>query len=146
MDIRDLQYGDLVLVNGIVNRVDYDLLHQMTANDHTNLEIKGLPLTAEFLEANGFDDVNEGKLLFTRYIRSVVHPFGNQYGRDTQSIIVYWREISSDVYVERPFGYNNLQTKTTCADIVYVHELQHLLNICGLNEVSYDFHYGKQQD
>ena len=25
MDIRDLQYGDLVLVNGTVNRVGYDL-------------------------------------------------------------------------------------------------------------------------
>ena len=36
MDIRDLQYGDLVLVNGTVNRVDYDLLHQMTAKDRNN--------------------------------------------------------------------------------------------------------------
>ena len=74
------------------------------------------------------------------------HPFGDEYGRDSQSIIVYWREDSSDVYVERPFGYNTLRTKTMCDDIVYVHELQHLLNICGLNEVSYEFHYGKQQD
>ena len=74
------------------------------------------------------------------------HPFGDEYGRDRQSVIVYWRESNSDVYVERPFGYNNLQTKTMCADIVYVHELQHLLNICGLNEVSYEFQYGKQQD
>ena len=146
MDIRDLQYGDLVLVNGTVNFVDYDLLHQMTANDYTNLEIKGLPLTAEFLEANGFEDINKGKLSFTRYIRSVDHPFEDEYGRDRQSIIVYWRENSSDVYIERPFGYNNLQTKTMCADIIYIHELQHLLNICGLNEISYDFQYGKQQD
>ena len=60
MDIRDLQYGDLVLVNGTVNRVDYDLLHQMTAKDNTNWEIEGLPLTAEFLEANGFNDLNKG--------------------------------------------------------------------------------------
>ena len=151
MDIRDLQYGDLVLVNGTVNRVDYDLLHQMTAKDHTNWKIEGLPLTAEFLEANGFNDLNKGlkkeiKYSYARYIRWVDHPFGDEYGRDSQSIIVYWREDSSDVYVERPFGYNNLQTKTMCADIVYVHELQHLLNICGLNEVSYEFHYGKQQD
>ena len=143
MDIRDLQYGDLVLVNGTVNRVDYDLLHQMTAKDHTNLEIKGLPLTAEFLEANGFEDINKGKLSFARYIRSVDHPFGDEYGRDRQSVIVYWRESNSDVYVELPFGYNNLQTKTMCADIVYVHELQHLLNMCGLNEISYGFVYGK---
>ena len=146
MDIRDLQYGDLVLVNGTANFVGYDLLHQMTVNDHTNLEIKGLPLTAQFLEANGFEDINKGKLSFARYIRSVDHPFGDEYGRDRQSVIVYWRESNSDVYVERPFGYNNLQTKTMCADIVYVHELQHLLNICGLNEVSYEFQYGKQQD
>ena len=146
MDVKDLQYGDLVLVNGTVNRVGYNLLHQMTVNDHTNLEIKGLPLTAEFLEANGFEDINKGKLSFGRYIRSVDHPFGDEYGRDRQSVIVYWRESNSDVYVERPFGYNNLQTKTMCADIVYVHELQHLLNICGLNEVSYEFQYGKQQD
>lgn len=143
MDIRDLQYGDLVLVNGTVNHVSYDLLHQITAKDHTNWEIKGLPLTSEFLEANGFNDLNEGKLSFARYIRSVDHPFGDQYGRDRQSIIVYWRENNSDVYVERPYGYNNLQTKAMCADIVYVHELQHLLNICGLNEVSYEFQYGK---
>ena len=143
MDIRDLQYGDLVLVNGTVNFVGYDLLHQMTAKDHTNWKIEGLPLTAEFLEANGFEDINKGKLSFARYIRSVDYPFGDEYGRDRQSVIVYWRENSSDVYVERPFGYNNLQTKAVCADIVYVHELQHLLNICGLNEVSYEFQYGK---
>lgn len=151
MDVRGLQYGDLVLVNGTVNRVDYDLLHQMTAKDHTNWEIEGLPLTAEFLEANGFNDLNKGlkkeiKLSYARYIRSVDHPFGDEYGRDRQSIIVYWREDNSDVYVERPFGYNSLQTKSMCADIVYIHELQHLLNICGLNEISYEFQYGKQQD
>ena len=146
MDIRDLQYGDLVLVNGTVNRIDYDLLHQMTAKDHTNWEIKGLPLTAEFLEANGFNDINKGIHSFARYLRSVVHPFGNQYGRNMQNITVYWREYNSDVYVERPFGDNTLRTKTMCDDIVYVHELQHLLNICGLNEVSYEFQYGKQQD
>ena len=150
MDVRDLQYGDLVLVNGTVNRVGYDLLHQMTAKNHTNWEIEGLPLTAEFLEANGFNDLNKGlneiKLSYARYIRSADHPFGDEYGRDRQSIIVYWRENSSDVYVERPFGYNSLQTKAMCDDIVYVHELQHLLNICGLNEISYEFQYGKQQD
>ena len=143
MDIRDLQYGDLVLVNGTVNRVEYDLLHQMTSKDHTTWEIEGLPLTAEFLEANGFDDVNKGIHSFARYIRSVAHPFGNQYGRNMQNITVDWRENNSDVYVEQPYGRGNFQTKVTCADIVYVHELQHLLNVCGLNEVSYDFHYGK---
>ena len=143
MDIRDLQYGDWVLVNGTVNRIDYNLLHQMTAKDHINWEIEGLPLTAEFLEANGFDDVNKGIHSFARYIRSVAHPFGNQYGRNMQNITVDWRENNSDVYVEQPYGRGNFQTKVTCADIVYVHELQHLLNVCGLNEVSYDFHYGK---
>ena len=143
MDVKDLQYGDLVLVNGTVNRVGYNLLHQMTVNDHTNLEIKGLPLTAEFLEANGFEDINKGKLSFARYIRSVDHPFGDEYGRDRQNINVFWRENNSDVYVERQYGLDNFQTKVVCADIVYIHELQHLLNICGLNEVSYDFQYGK---
>lgn len=143
MDIRDLQYGDLVLVNGTVNFVGYDLLHQMTANDHTNWEIKGLPLTAEFLEANGFEDINKGKLSFARYIRSVDHPFGDEDERDRQSIIVYWREDSSDVYVERQYGLDNFQTKVMCTVIVYIHELQHLLNICGLNEISYEFQYGK---
>ena len=82
MDVKDLQYGDLVLVNGTVNRVGYDLLHQMTANDHTNWKIEGLPLTAEFLEANGFNDLNKGlkkeiKYSYARYIRSVDHPFGD---------------------------------------------------------------------
>ena len=146
MDIRDLQYGDLVLVNRTVNFVGYDLLHQMTANDYTNLEIEGLPLTAEFLEANGFEDINKGNLSFAHYLRSVVHPFGNQYGRNMQNITIYWRENNSDVYVERPYGLDNLQTKVMCADIVYIHELQHLFNICGLNEISYGFVYGKQQD
>ena len=146
MDIRDLQYGDLVLVNGTANFVGYDLLHQMTAKDHTNWEIEGLPLTAEFLESNGFEDINKGKLSFTHYIRWVGHPFGDEYGRDTQNINVFWRENNSDVYVERQYGLDNFQTKVMCANIVYVHELQHLLNICGLNEVSYEFQYGKQQD
>ena len=146
MDIRDLQYGDLVLVNGTVNFVGYDLLYQMTAKYHTNWKIEGLPLTAEFFEANGFNDVNKGKLPFTHYIRSVKYPFGKQYGRDTQNINVFWRENNSDVYVERQYGLDNFQTKVMCTNIVYIHELQHLLNICGLNKVSYEFHYGKQQD
>lgn len=146
MDIRDLQYGDLVLVNGTVNFVGYDLLHQMTAKEPSNWKIEGVPLTAEFLEANGFYDINKGIFSFACYIREVVHPFGNHYGRDTQKITIYWRENNSDAYVERPYGYDNFQTKGMCADIVYVHELQHLLNICGLNKVSYEFHYGKQQD
>ena len=74
MDIRDLQYGDLVLVNGTVNRVGYDLLHQMTAKDHTTWEIKGLPLTAEFLEANGFNDLNKGlkKSGYARYLSKLI--------------------------------------------------------------------------
>ena len=146
MDIKDLQYGDWVLVNGMVNFVDYDLLHQMTAKDHTNWEIKGIPLTAEFLESNGFNDVNKGKFPFTHYIRSVEYPFGNQYGRDTQNINVFWRENNSDVYVERQYGLDNFQTKVMYTNIVYIHELQHLLNMCGLNEISYGFVYGKQQD
>ena len=69
MDVKDLQYGDLVLVNGTANFVGYDLLHQMTAKDHTNWEIEGLPLTAVFLESNGFEDINKGILSFTHYIR-----------------------------------------------------------------------------
>ena len=146
MDVKDLQYGDWVLVNGTVNFVGYNLLNQMTLKDNANWEIKGLPLTAEFLEANGFNDVNKGKLSFARYIRSVEYPFGNLYGRDAQDITVFWRENNSDVYVERPYGLDNFQTKVMCANIVYIHELQHLLNICGLNKVSYEFHYGKQQD
>ena len=144
MGVRDSQYGDLVLVNGTVNFVGYDLLHQMTLKDNANWEIKGIPLTAEFLEANGFNDVNKGKLSFTRYIRSVEYLFGNQYGRNIQNITVFWRENSSDVYVERPYGLDDFQMIITCADIVYVHELQHLLNICGLNHISYEFQYGKQ--
>lgn len=143
MDVKDLQYGDLVLVNGTVNRVGYDLLHQMTSKEYANWEIEGISLTSEFLEANGFRDINKGVLSFSHYIRSVEYPFGNQYGRDTQNIIVYWRENNSDVYVERPYGYDNSQTKIKCADIVYVHELQHLLNLCGLNEISYEFQYRK---
>ena len=123
MDIRDLQYGDLVLVNGTANFVGYDLLHQMTAKDHTNWEIEGLPLTAEFLESNGFEDINKGKLSFTHYIRWVGHPFEYEYGRDTQNINVFWRENNSDVYVERQYGLDNFQTKVMCANIVYVHEL-----------------------
>lgn len=78
MDVKDLQYGDLVLVNGTVNRVGYDLLHQMTAKDHTTWEIKGLPLTAEFLEANGFNDLNKGlkkrSKIFIRSLYSVSGP------------------------------------------------------------------------
>ena len=145
MDVKDLQYGDWILVNGTVNFVGYDLLHQMNLKDNANWEIKGIPLTAEFLEANGFNDVNKGKLSFTRYIRSVEYLFGNQYGRNIQNITVFWRENSSDVYVERPYGLDNFQMEITCADIVYVHELQHLLNMCGLKKISYGFRCGNKK-
>ena len=146
MDVKDLQYGDWILVNGTVNFVGYDLLHQMTLKDNANWEIKGIPLTAEFLEANGFEDINKGILSFASYLRSVVHPFGNYYGRNMQNITVYcWRENNSDVYVERPYGLDDFQIKITCADIVYVHELQHLLNMCGLKKISYGFRCGNKK-
>ena len=144
MDVIVLQSGDFVIVNGTVNRVGYDLLNQMTSKENANWKIEGFPLTAEFLEANGFEDINKGILSFARYSRTVVQPLGNQYGRDIQNISIYWRENNSDVCVERPYGYDNSQTKVSCADIIYVHELQHLLNICGLNHISYEFQYGKQ--
>ena len=74
MDVRDLQYGDLILVNGTVNRVGYDLLNQMTSKENANWKIEGFPLTAEFLEANGFEDINKGILSFARYSRTVRFP------------------------------------------------------------------------
>ena len=98
----------------------------------------------DFNKFNTFHNINKGILSFARYSRTVTHPFGNKYGRDIQNITVYWQENDSDVYVERPYGYDNSQTKVMGADIVYVHELQHLLNICGLNDISYEFQYGKQ--
>ena len=122
MDVKDLQYGDWVLVNGTVNRVDYDLLHQMTAKDNTNWKIEGLPLTAEFLEANGFNDLNKGlkkeiKYSYARYIRWVNHPFGDEYGRDSQSIIVYWREKAVPMFMSSVHLVTIIYRRKPCVQI-----------------------------
>lgn len=99
-------------------------------------DIEPIPLTEEILKANGFIDENATNgLSFRLYVLQTNQEYGDVWGRTNHTITVAWREYNSDVYVTRPYG-TSTQQKISVADIRYVHELQHALHICGLNELA----------
>lgn len=102
-------------------------------------DIYPIPLTEEILKANGFKDANaNNELKFCWYVLHTNQEYGDFWGRTNHEIIIAYRENNSDMYVSRPYA-DNTQQKISVADIHYVHELQHALRLCGLNELANNF-------
>ena len=114
MKANELMIGDLI-------RMDKAILHvtKLTyGSDYDNCE--PIPLTAEILEKNGF----------VRYSTIV-----NGY--------VYYIGDSIDYYLDYTCLDRSLCIKTECylfdGEVKYVHELQHALRLCGLNDLADNF-------
>ena len=120
--VRDnLMYCDLVSRNGIIHKVGVD------GNCFRIVDAEGIPITPEILEKNGW----------------LNGPYSRLSLQDGKWLEFYWREHRLQEYWE---GIDEWQShikqlelvfKTEC--IFYVHELQHALRLCGLNELADNF-------
>ena len=107
----DLMIGDKVMVKVLSQIPDTYVLHTWTANDYSrDIQVKPIPLTAEILEKNGW----------------------------WFSIEDLWLNEDVDFSIEKWDG------KFQCYDINQikldsVHQLQHALRLCGLDELADNF-------
>lgn len=122
MEVKELMIGDFIRIKGKPYKVSYiapfdigDARLAVISNDYDGNPylsgIEPIPLTPEILEANGFE-INEN-------VR------GYQYPNDEKICCL---EELCGVFIWNG-GYNDII-------IEYVHELQHILRICGLNELA----------
>ena len=112
--------GDKVMVKVLSQIPDTYVLHTWTANDYSrDIQVKPIPLTAEILEENDFwideDDI--------------------RYHEDSEM----W--VHSDV---EHLTIEKFEGRFQCYDIPsmqlnYVHQIQQVLRLCGLNELADNF-------
>ena len=101
---------------------DTYVLHTWTANDYSrDIQVKPIPLTPEILEKNGF--------VFDSDFWTIADPRYNNV-----RMVTYY-SIGDDV-ADAFLGHWAFDENYA---IDYVHELQHALRLCGLNEVADNF-------
>lgn len=143
MKETDLMLGDLILINNTPHRIEAidGIDAEILADDNiyyvgedryrSEDKIEGIPITPEILVKNGFYDRNT-QWYYKR--------FGSYVCFDIAISLIY-REIE----VSKVCG-----AGTDCEEVeygssivfgndIYVHELQHVLRLCGLNELADNF-------
>ena len=100
---------------------------------------KGIPITPEILEKNGFDPETfltyewGRKVYFKEFLGCVVEPADS--GKYIFGTTKYWSKTYSD---GSPIDWGTMYDSRIC-NLQYVHELQHALRLCGLNELADNF-------
>ena len=111
METKELMIGDKVMVKVLSQIPDTYVLHTWTANNYSrDIQVKPIPLTPEILEKNGW-----------------------WYALDD-----IWLHDGVSFCIEKWDG------KLQCYDISQikldsVHQLQHALRLCGLNDLADNF-------
>ena len=114
MKPTDLMIKDWVMVKVLSQIPNTYVLHTWAANDYSrNLQVKPIPLTTEILEKNGWEQ--------TEYC--------HEYRDDKNTI-----QCRLPYMVGRINGIDIERFKCK-----YVHQYQHLLRLCGLNELANNF-------
>ena len=114
MKATELMIGDWVMVKVLSQIPNTYVLHTWTANDYSrDIQVKPIPLTHEILEKNGWKE--------TQYWLEY------QDGKNTiQCCLPDMRGIINGIEIE------NFKCE-------YAHQYQHLLRLCGLNELADNF-------
>ena len=96
---------------------DTYVLHTWAANDYSrDIQVKPIPLTPKILEKNGFWVMKKVDNGAEEYIAYAIDGLIFHYNRD-----------------------NDYYFPNTPISWKYVHELQHALRLCGLNELADNF-------
>ena len=130
MKLIDLAILDWVLINNTPHKIqaidsidaeilaDDDLYYVGEDRCHSEDKIEGIPITPEILENNGFIKVNS-----QRY----------DYGYPDTDCYVKVNPKKNMIHVNGRNANSNLYSHS------FVHELQHALRLCGLNEIADNF-------
>ena len=122
MEAKELMIGDKVMVKVLSQIPDTYVLHTWTANDYSrDIQVKPITLTPEILEKNGF--------VFDCDFWTIANPRYNNV-----RMVTYY-SIGDDV--ADVFSGHWAFDENYAID--YVHELQHALRLCGLNELADNF-------
>ena len=152
MKCKELQVGDKVaLINGIIATIievgenyayavlnGYETMDPWEFNDQDN-HPEGIPITPEILEKNGFDPETfltaewERKVYFKEFPGCVVEPADS--GKYIFGTTKYWSKTYSD---GSPIDWGTMY-ESRIYNLQYIHELQHALRLCGLNELADNF-------
>ena len=106
---------------------------------HDMSTISPIPLTPEILEKNGFNPETfltsewEKEVYFKEFPGCVVEP--DNSGKYIFGTTTYWKKIDSD---GSPIDWGTMYDSRIC-NLQYVHELQHALRLCELNELADNF-------
>lgn len=131
MKATELMIGDWIYDNyhkayGRVNTLTRALLWVGEEDDDWQLnydEIEPIPITAEILERNGFEEEHG--------YNEVVYM---DYGDDNYSICIHLKERN---YTNGAYTFANIDSGYICIEelpINYVHELQHTLRLCSIDK------------
>lgn len=121
MEAKDLMIGDWVFDERYCTPHKISLEEDFRFCCSGELCFKPIPITAEIIEKNGFSRFfSECKMRYDNGIISIVFSINK--------IDIDWIDI-----VDNEIG--NIHLK----NIRYVHELQHALRLCGLNELADNF-------
>ena len=125
MKPTDLMIGDWVLINNIPHKIqaidsidaeiqaDDELYYVGEDRYHSEDKVEGIPFTHEMLERNGWKE--------TQYL--------HEYQDDKNTIQCCLPDIRCRI--------NGVEIQHFNCE--YVHQLQHLLRLCGLNELADNF-------
>lgn len=120
MKIQDLMINDCVeWMGNYYCKVDLPLLMTEYQDNVDSEFVKPIPLTVEILEKNGFEKVEESSFVIKRidfFVKLWIMPLCVEF--EYQS---YFDTNEMRIVIE------------------YVHELQHALRLCGLNELANNF-------
>ena len=130
MKLTDLAIGDLVLINNTPHKIqaidsidaeilaDDELYYVGEDRCHSEDKIEGIPLTPEILENNGFIKVNSQR---------------HDYGYPDTDCYVKVNPKKNMIHVNGRNANSNLYSHS------FVHELQRVLRLCGLDELANNF-------
>ena len=149
MKATDLKCGDLVLINGTPHKIQAidSVDEEISADDelyfvgedrcHSEDKIEGIPLTKEILQENDWGYACE----------TYFHKFGIKSFPEIR-ITAFIKNVDKlhleirDNYLHVWFNYF-LNYERMDADVIvpikYIHDMQHALRLCGLNELADNF-------
>ena len=150
MKASELMIGDWVKIKG---HLDYDKVREIARDESMQwyisfacsatlfraYEFEPVTLTPEILEKNGFSPETfltaewEKKVYFKEFPGCVVEP--DNSGKYIFGTTIYWNKTDSD---GSPIDWGTMYN-SRIYNLQYVHELQHALRLCGLDELADNF-------
>ena len=151
MKLTDLAILDWVLINNTPHKIqaidsidaeiqaDDDLYYVGEDRCHSEDKIEGIPITPEVLKKNDwYWGLTSDEKNFTNCVMGAYDPHW-VYDKDVGEISLFFHKDTDGGALRIADQRFNRRFDFFWCDTLYVHELQHALRICGLNELADNF-------